>query len=899
MRMNEKAFSYEHILEDNFVIEKEMETPFEDCYRKAVKLVEQLLEENQKVGERKTENEDPDVRMHNVISFIGRRGTGKTSAMFSFRNMIAPREDAELYSELRKKLISEHSRLSKCKFITLRYINAEFLQESEDVVEILLARMQNYLTEAAQQHTHLRTREEELRQLYWKFDTIFKHLRFLKTDTRKPIESGESALRVLKGLASSHSVELEFRALVRDYLCFFSHGDQPCFLVIVVDDVDLYPSEKKDAYDLLNSIYEFLMIPGIIILMSYDEDKIKHICKNHFNSRKAFQNMDSISMEISQQFLQKMIPTNQRIYLPNYENIDLAGADDPRAILRIRLPLGKQTELFGSGVSPEVCFGSKELILRLIAQRTGIYFDMVGKKKHFLEERNLRELHDFLKILVNLSPVPIDSPSKEDVLADNRLWLKEYLYNSFVPRTLTADETTLFRGWVVYPVFRRSQEILNEIRERISDLEGLGETQYQEAIRYSYGELAHNIYLSSRLVYSPVEMRFQDAPFSKSLVHCIIFMYSVVLSEYYADCRNAASNEEKEAAKAEFLRLIGPSIAGQWVNEMFPFAVITDGNKNRIEVVPSKLASSKLDPCKIGSVIISDLTTVWRIPLEDSNGMTLHDALVERKRLESFLIYIIRRAEWSGMFFTHIRYHGNPFQMPDSYCFTIEEEDEFEKGRNRYVLKVPQIPNGSTSACFNILNFCVNSFRWDSYFPSLHKALKGAFAEKLSEFKLSKIEIREFSKTFDKAAGKTMYSEYKKWSKTFGDMAFPLQNYDMSYNILKRLAERGQNEMAEENLRIPSPELKQNDEEKWRNMGVNCWKYYQHFLKNIADALDQQDKSYELDGTFRTTFRECPFVKTVFQSQEDTWKVEDIVQMFYAVGTIAANTAQTNRVTKL
>lgn len=885
MRMNEKAFSYEHILEDNFVIEKEMETPFEDCYRKAVKLVEQLLEENQKVGERKTENEDPDVRMHNVISFIGRRGTGKTSAMFSFRNMLAPQKAEELYSELRTKLIPEHSQLSKCKFITLRYINAEFLQESEDVIEILLARMQNYLTEAAQQHTHLRTQEEELRQLYWKFDTIFKHLRFLKTDTRKPIESGESALRVLKGLASSHSVELEFRALVRDYLRFFSHGNQPCFLVIVVDDVDLYLAEEKGAYALLKRIYEFLMIPGIIVLMSYDEDKVKHSCQKNSG-------LEEFSEEISQQFLQKMIPTNQRIYLPNYENIDLAGADDPRAILRIRLPLEKQKELFGRVISQEVCFGSKELILWLIAQRTGIYFDMLGKKKHFLEERNLRELHDFLKILVNLSPVPMDSPSKEDVLAGNRLWLKEYLYNSFVPRTLTTDEKALFRGWVAYPVFRRSQEILNEIRGRISDLKGLGETQYQEAIRYSYGELAHNIYLSSRLVYSPDEMHFQDAPFSKSLVHCIIFMYSVVLSEYYADCQNAASNEEKEAAKAQFLRLIGPSIAGQWANEMFPIAVIMDGSKNRTDGI-----SSKFIPCQIGSVIIPELSTVWRIPLEDNNGMTLYQVLMEPERLESFLIHIIRRVEWSGMFFTHIRYYGNPFQMPDSYCFKIEEEDKSERNRNRYVLKFAQTTNGRTSACFNILNFCVNSFRWDSYFPLLHKALKEAFAEKLSDFKLVRTEIHQFEKTFDKAAGKTMYSEYKKWSKTFGDMVFPIQNYDMSYNILKRLAERGQNEMAEENLWIPLPELKQNDEEKWRNMGVDCWKYYQHFLKNIEDVLDQQDKSYEVDGTFRKTFQECPFITTVFQPEVDIWKIEDIVQLFYTVGTIAEETARINRVT--
>ena len=46
MQSDCKAFYYENILQEGYVIEKDGETPFAACYEKAAKLVDKLLEEN-------------------------------------------------------------------------------------------------------------------------------------------------------------------------------------------------------------------------------------------------------------------------------------------------------------------------------------------------------------------------------------------------------------------------------------------------------------------------------------------------------------------------------------------------------------------------------------------------------------------------------------------------------------------------------------------------------------------------------------------------------------------------------------------------------------------------------------------------------------------------------------
>lgn len=889
MQSDCKAFYYENILQEGYVIEKDGETPFAACYEKAAKLVDKLLEENKKINRSFAASENPEIRLYNVIPFIGRRGTGKTSAMFTFRNMLSPQEDSDKNSGLRKQLMEQYVSIADHTFISLRFINAEFLLESEDIIEIILAEMQNCLTETVQKNGRLRMQEEPLRQLYWKFDKILKHLRLLRSGSIKPIEAGESALRVLKELAGSHSVELEFRELVKDYLDFFSYGTNRCCLVVVIDDVDLYSPDgrvsQKNAYDLLKKIYEFLMVPGIIVLMSYDEDKIKSACKWYFESR----NMPE--KEMTQQFLQKMMPTYQRIYLPDYENIDLAGANDTRNILNIRLSTEKQRELFGKrAASHTVCFGSKELILLLIAERTGIYFDMAGEKKHFLEERNLRELHDFLNIIIALDQTSVNTKSDKEIMAGNRLLIKQYLYDSFASRMLTSDEKQLFKTWTTYPALRRSREILKEVRRRIADIKGMEKTQDQEMAHYSYGELARSIYYSSRRVYSPPEKAFQRAPFSKELVYCILFMYSILLNDLYADYLSTISKGEKNRPKEEFLKLIGSSVAGHWANDMFPTTIL------------GSVTAKRGTPFKIGSVDIPELSTVWRILLVDNKGNTLKKALKSSETLKCFLEDVIRRVEWSGMFFTRIRYHGNYDTAPDEYNFEIKTLET--SGTTEYlVLKPISYTSGKITACFNILNFCVNSFRWNSYFPSLHKALKDALKRQIIVQALDN-RIGEFGAVFDEAAQHTLFSEYRRWSTKTDGMALPIQNFDMCYNILKRIADTEQNGMAEETLQFPRIGDAEKPADKAEEIKCKklCMEYYRLLLENIKKALAVQDDSYRLNGKFTKAFETCPFVHAVFadfpaeEESENSWVAEEMFRLFSGVAIVAENAAQTEKI---
>ena len=67
--------------------------------------------------------------------------------------------------------------LERTEFIVLSPIDAEILRYHEDIMEIVLARMLNNILAATKKADHL---QEPLRDLYRRFDTTFKNLRYLR-----------------------------------------------------------------------------------------------------------------------------------------------------------------------------------------------------------------------------------------------------------------------------------------------------------------------------------------------------------------------------------------------------------------------------------------------------------------------------------------------------------------------------------------------------------------------------------------------------------------------------------------------------------------------------------------------------------------------------------------------
>ena len=131
---------------------------FNKEYRQALIAINHIVEESQSDVMRHTPKqkngwldpcEDPcfepsayqDIalhRTHTMVSFIGSRGTGKTSAMLTVLRQLQTLQCSKESGASLQPLASK-------SFICLEPIDAGILQSGEDIIAIVLARMFNYL----------------------------------------------------------------------------------------------------------------------------------------------------------------------------------------------------------------------------------------------------------------------------------------------------------------------------------------------------------------------------------------------------------------------------------------------------------------------------------------------------------------------------------------------------------------------------------------------------------------------------------------------------------------------------------------------------------------------------------------------------------------------------------
>lgn len=101
----------------------EMEnSPFKDVYRRANAVLSNIVQSTRV----KDEGSRRDEQVANVISFLGERGRGKTSAMLSFYFSLN-----KLHGEEPKDVF----------FCDVSYIDAAMLAENEFIIDVVLAKM--------------------------------------------------------------------------------------------------------------------------------------------------------------------------------------------------------------------------------------------------------------------------------------------------------------------------------------------------------------------------------------------------------------------------------------------------------------------------------------------------------------------------------------------------------------------------------------------------------------------------------------------------------------------------------------------------------------------------------------------------------------------------------------
>lgn len=832
----------------------------------------------------------------NVIPFLGARGTGKTSTMLSFANMLAEfdPDDRKYDAFLLDQDERSRRRHEGTKFIVLQYIDVGVLKSKEDIMAIILARMLKYVQKKLDsQPLGFGTpgvRQEELRQLYQDFEQVYTDLLNLTQEGQEP--EGESTLRRLQNLSSSYSLADKFQGLAYQFLDFLSHNDHnggKCryYLIIALDDIDLFETtnraqahklghiQQKDAYTISGQIYEYLQIPGVVVLTTYDESRLLSVCSRHVEE--TFPDLGKQEcMSQAVQFIHKFILPKYKIYMPN-----LGYADYPEN-RRLNVVVGSDKKMM-QVLFPELAAKSleevkekelsiKELILRYIAAIYGTYFDMKGTKKHFFEEWNLRKVKNLLLALRMEDETRFENAGS-DLREQRYMHLLSYLYNQFAGEKLAGTkEFTLLCKWLNMPLERRSQEIFDYIRSERSRLSQDNPFYFRadgSERAYNYGELIQNLYISSRCGILPKEM-----------VHCILASYSLVLARLYDIYRS--DSKERNAIQYDLRNILGTSIAGQWSNDiLYTYFWCESPGKVLIGESQETAIKSTIE-AQIGSVRTEQLFNVFRIRINDIGIFsTMFDQklfeqieeckeLKDTKKLEELEKRVkdqkegfrkfLNILELLGMFFTNVcdtkRDHQKRAKTLD-YKFKIsgqEEESQGGQGTTEVVMdgkgvvqpKNIYLKSSYRCACFNILNFVVNSFTRQEYFNTLHGGLRQAVYDWGEKKGYSTVD----SKWNEWIQECSLKDEFLKWSNEYGDCVIPFQHFDMTYNILKRQGDATDHGLPE------------------RANVSDFYKCCKQIYENIEEALVQQDRGYDEKSKFKEAFKENPFIKT-FGSFED------------------------------
>lgn len=410
---------------------------FEDVYHDAFLMTQEIIEENQKLYEfeaaEKFCNED---EIRNIISFIGQRGMGKSSAMLSYAFFLkAYANEGSSDKDFRFK----GERIS---FFTLSKIDAAMLNSSESLFDIVIAKMWENFNKNEKnikdEYLFARTREKftSIKDSYTLYNTRDKNI---------------PTIRQLKDLAKSLNLRQNFVDLVEAFLDCIDGEDNISrnrkYLVIPIDDLDM-ANESVDH--IMEQLRNFFSIPRVIILTTADIDKLLMGIEHSFSDFYAQTTQNDLCSTYAEQYVAKVLPRNRRIYMP-----DFTGANIVQYTLEYK---GYIQRLYNS--KPAGGFDHTRYMNAIIAR----YIDVVLPRNGFAVDMRNNSLRDIANRLNELWVISKTSEAnrtsqmtyewmfKEVSIASNRmtnvekrkiltqlLHLDEELYNEYLIREMEKE----------------------------------------------------------------------------------------------------------------------------------------------------------------------------------------------------------------------------------------------------------------------------------------------------------------------------------------------------------------------------------------------------------------------------------------------------------------------------
>lgn len=346
-----------------------------------------------------------DIYDNNIIAFIGERGAGKTSCMYSALKIV---KDAQEKDDWRP-IYGEHYKPKK-KIKLLKTIDPSFFDTKHNILEMLIGEMYRELKQSKERNSPDLNRDE-LHTLLAQFQETKRHLRFLATASNPFSQDDE--LEELDYLSSGAELRDSISLLVQRFLKLT--GDD--VLMIGIDDIDL---NTKQAYSMVEKIRKYLILPHVVILFAVKLDQLESVIQLELATQfKDVRNneygsvSDSDISEMAERYLNKLIPLQARIFIPGPSSF----FDRPLTVKDIAGNKKEYTSI-------------REAVPSLIFAKCRYLFYNTRGTTSLIVPRNLRDLRMLVRMLFVM-----DDYNKEDsadTLSANKSQFRHYFFGTWL-----------------------------------------------------------------------------------------------------------------------------------------------------------------------------------------------------------------------------------------------------------------------------------------------------------------------------------------------------------------------------------------------------------------------------------------------------------------------------------
>lgn len=272
---------------------------FHDVYKGAAKNVADII-----TGLSENKNE---YFSNPCIAFVGKRGTGKSSAMISFANFlhkITPKtsqwiDDPEVESKLNNSYFYvlppiDTANMGKKETI-IADVSAEMYSQFDSLKYDINVEQKREFIEAAK-----KTNSSAILQCFGEWDELGDQL---LAETEKVVH-----IRKL------------FEKMVQSFLNIVKNENEnrQSYLVIQIDDLDMNVS---NSFRIMEEIRTIMSTKNVIVLLSVDIRQLKTVLRIHFENSLTTKeiysyNIYKIAKDLSYKYTEKLLPAERRHYMP-------------------------------------------------------------------------------------------------------------------------------------------------------------------------------------------------------------------------------------------------------------------------------------------------------------------------------------------------------------------------------------------------------------------------------------------------------------------------------------------------------------------------------------------------------------------------------------------------------